>query len=488
MIPKQIQSVLETLRKQGFEAYIVGGCVRDTLRDQLPKDWDITTNATPEQIQNVFKKSGNKTFYENKFGTVTVLTDAQEPSLKELEITPFRTETKYTDKRHPDEIKWAKKLKDDLSRRDFTVNAIAMDEKGKIIDNADGQKDLKNNVIRTVGKPEKRFAEDALRMMRAVRFTVCLGPSMWEIEEKTAQGIINNAKNLKLVSKERIRDELVKIIQSPRAGQGIELLRRLKLLQYIIPELELGFNVPQNKHHIYQVYQHNILSLQYAAKQGYSLHARIAALLHDIGKPQTKRGTGENTTFYNHEIVGARITNKILKRLKFSNKDTEKITKLVRWHLFYYNVDEVGTSSVRRLLRKVGKDDIEELLQVRYCDRIGSSVPKAEPYKLRHLKYLLDKVSQDPIAPSMLKISGDEIMKMLDIKPGPKIGHILSYLLSYVLSDPKYNTKEFLTQKVEELGKLPDPELKKLAEKAKKEINQITTKKDTMTKQKYWVS
>lgn len=487
-IPKQIQTALETLKKQGFEAYIVGGCVRDILRDKSPKDWDLTTQATPEQIQEVFKKAKLKTFYENTFGTVTVLTNTKEESLKELEITPYRTEAKYTDKRHPDEIKWTKELKQDLKRRDFTVNAMAMDKKGKIIDYSDGQKDLKNQMIRTVGAPEKRFSEDALRMMRAVRFAVSLGNKVWKIEEKTIKGIKDNAKSLELVSKERIRDEFIKIIESPLADEGIELLRKFGLLQYIIPELEQGVNVLQNKHHIYKVYEHNLLSLKYAARKNYSMHVRLASLLHDIGKPKTKRGTGENATFHGHEVVGARMTDQILKRLKFPNKDIEKITKLVRWHLFYYNVDEVGEASVRRLLRKAGKKDIEELLQVRYCDRIGSGVPKAEPYKLRHLKYLLDKVSQDPISPAMLKISGDEIMKILNIKPSPKVGHILTYLLSQVLSDPKNNTKTFLTKKVKELDKLTEEKLIGLAKQSKKDIEKVEIKQDKMTKQKYWVS
>jgi len=487
-IPKEVQVALEALKKQGFEAYIVGGCVRDILRDKTPKDWDLTTLATPEQIQEVFKKAKLKTFYENTFGTVTVLTNAKIANLKELEITPYRTEAKYTDKRHPDEIKWTQELKQDLERRDFTVNAMAMDEKGKVIDYSDGQEDLKNQIIRTVGQPEKRFTEDALRIMRAVRFAVSLSSKVWRIEEKTKKGIKDNAKSLELVSKERIRDEFIKIIESPLAGEGVELLRTLGLLQYIIPELEQGVNVPQNKHHIYKVYEHNLLSLKYAVKENYSTHVRLAALLHDVGKPKTKRGTGENATFYGHEVVGARMTNQILKRLKFPNKDVEKITKLVRWHLFYYNVDEVGESSVRRLLRKAGKEDIEELLQVRYCDRIGSGVPKAEPYKLRHLKYLLDKVSQDPINPTMIKLSGNEIMKILDIKPSQKIGHILTYLLSQVLSEPKNNTKAFLTKKVKELGKLTDKELQELAKKSKKDVEKVETKQDNMTKQKYWVS
>jgi len=231
-----------------------------------------------------------------------------------------------------------------------------------------------------------------------------------------------------------------------------------------------------------------LLSLHYACENNFSLHARIACLLHDIAKPQTKRGKGPNATFYNHEVLGAKIAETILRRLKFPVKDIDKMVKLVRFHLFYYNVDEVGPSSVRRLLRNVGQENIEELLQVRYADRIGSGVPKAEPYKLRHLKYLLEKVAKDPISAKMIKISGDEIMKALNIRPGPNVGHILSYLLSEVMSDPKNNTKAFLESKVKELGKLSAPELEKLAKKAKQAVSEVKMKQDKMTKAKYWVS
>jgi len=182
------------------------------------------------------------------------------------------------------------------------------------------------------------------------------------------------------------------------------------------------------------------------------------------------------------------MADKILRKLKFPKKDLDKIVKLVRLHLFYYNVDEVGESSVRRLLRKIGQQDLEELMQVRYCDRIGSGVPKAEPYKLRHLKYLFEKVSKDPISAKMLALKGDEIMKILKIKPGPKVGHILTYLLSLVLSDPKNNNKEFLTEKAKEVGKLGEKELEKLAKNAKQDVDNVIIKKDKMTKQKYWVS
>jgi poly(A) polymerase/tRNA nucleotidyltransferase (CCA-adding enzyme) len=481
VIPKEVKSIIQNLQKAGFEAYIVGGCVRDFLLEKEPKDWDVTTNAKPEEIQKVFPDS----FYENNFLTVTARTGSKNEKLAEIEITTYRLEAKYSDKRHPDEVEYAKKIEDDLSRRDFTVNAIAMNEKKKVIDLFDGKQDLKNKIIRTVGNPEERFSEDALRMLRAVRFATALG---FTIEKDTAEAIKKNSIWLDTISKERIRDEFIKIIMSDNASDGVELLRELGLLKYIIPELLENYGVAQNKHHIYDCYQHAIKSLEYTAKKKLNMYVRIAALLHDIAKPKVKAGEGNEATFYNHEIVGAKLTFQILNNLKFSKKEVEKITKLVRYHLFYYNVDEVKEASVRRLVKNVGLDTIEELLQVRQADRIGSGVPKAEPYKLRHLKYLIDKVSQDPISAKMLKINGNDLMQVLEIKPGPKIGDILSILLGYVLDDPKNNTKEFLEKESLKLSKLSDKELKNLAEKSKEEKSEIETKQDKMTKQKYWVT
>lgn len=480
VIPKEVKSIIQKLQEAGFEAYIVGGCVRDFLLNKNPKDWDITTSAKPEEIQKIFLDS----FYENNFLTVTVKTGSKESELSEIEITTYRSEAKYSDKRHPDEVKYAKKLEDDLSRRDFTINAMAMSEDEKLTDIYNGRQDLEDKIIRTVGNPEERFLEDALRMLRAVRFATTLE---FEIEEKTKEAIKKNSIWLEAVSKERIRDEFIKIVMADKAADGIELLRELNLLKYIIPELIDNYGVLQNKHHIYDCYQHAIKSLEYTAKKKMNMYVRIASLLHDIAKPKVKSGTGVDATFYNHEIVGAKLTFQILNNLKFSKKEIEKITKLVRFHLFYYNVDEVGESSIRRLLKNVGQDNIEELLQVRQADRIGSGVPKAEPYKLRHLKYLIDKVSQDPISVKMLKINGNDLMKVLKIKPGPKIGQILDVLLSYVLDDPKNNNKEFLEKKAQELLNFSEKDLKNIAEKSKEEKFEIQEQKNKKIKQKYWV-
>ncbi len=479
VVPKEVKNILEGLQKAGFESYIVGGCVRDFLLKKEPKDWDVTTNAKPEEIQKVFPNS----FYENNFLTVTARTGSEK--VPEIEITTYRFEAGYSDKRHPDQVKYAQKLEEDLSRRDFTVNAMAMGLDKKVVDLFDGQRDLKAKIIKTVGNAEERFSEDALRMMRAVRFATVLN---FKIEEKTREAIIKNSIWLEAVSKERIRDELVKIIMSERSAEGIDLLRQLGLLKYIMPELIDNVGVSQNKHHIYDCYQHAVKSLEYASKKNFNMHVRLAALLHDIAKPKVKSGQGENSTFYNHEIVGAKMAFQILNRLKFSKKDVEKICKLIRYHLFYYNVGEVTESSVRRLVKNAGAENIEELLQVRQADRIGSGVPKAEPYKLRHLKYLIDKVAQDPISAKMLKVNGADIMKELNIKPGPKVGWILNVLLGYVLDDPKKNTVEFLSLETKKLGELSDKELSKLSEKSEEEKTEVETKRDEMTKQKYWVT
>jgi poly(A) polymerase/tRNA nucleotidyltransferase (CCA-adding enzyme) len=481
IIPKEVKSVIEKLEKSDFEAYIVGGCVRDVLRGTKPEDWDIATNAKPKEIGEIFLRS----FSDNKFGTVTVLTGSKNQKLKEIEITPYRIDEKYTDKRHPDKIQWAKTIEEDLSRRDFTVNAIALEaETLKIIDPFSGQKDLKEKIIRAVGNPEDRFSEDALRMMRAVRFATTLG---FNIEEKTKKAIKKNSIWLKMISKERIRDEFLKIIMSERADEGIELLRELLLLKYIIPELEEGYGVGQNKHHIYECYQHSLLSLKYAAKNNFNKIVRLAALFHDIGKPRAKKGQGPDSTFYSHEIIGAKMAFQILTRLRFPKKEKEKIVRLVRYHLFYYNVGEVSDSSVRRLVRQVGPENMEELLQVRMADRIGSGVPKAEPYKLRHLKYIIEKVSQDPISVKMLKVDGNDVISILKIKPGPKVGGILDTLLGYILEDPEKNERKFLEKEIKKLGKLPEEKLEKLTKEARKEREKIEIKRDEMTRKKYWV-
>ena len=393
-IPQEALEVLGKLKNAGHEAHVVGGCVRDLLRGEKPKDWDVTTSAKPEEILKLFPES----FYENKFLTVTAKTKSDDPTLNEIEITTYRAEGKYTDKRHPDEVRFAKTLDEDLSRRDFTVNAIAAGlskldfDSGKsdfqIIDPFGGQEDLKKKLIRAVGEPEKRFEEDALRMMRAVRLATELD---FEIEKKTGTAVKKLAGNLEFIAKERIRDELIKILLASRAKEGIEVLHEYGLLKFIIPELEEGIGV-ENRPRIFTIWEHNLRALEYGVKTKFSLDVRIAAMLHDAGKPRTKGPMKNNEwTFYGHDVVGGRMALEILSRLHFPKEKVEKIATLIRWHLFKYDPDEgITDSSVRRLIRHVGAENMEDLVKLRMCDRMGMGVPKALPYRLRHFKFRVE--------------------------------------------------------------------------------------------------
>ncbi|MCK4805834.1 MAG: HD domain-containing protein, partial [Candidatus Pacebacteria bacterium] len=430
-IPLEVLEIIKKLNRSDFEAYIVGGCVRDLVLSEIeelkrnPKDWDITTNANPEQIQKLFSDS----VYENEFGTVAVKTGSENPNLKIIEVTTFRKEGKYSDKRHPDKIEFAKTINEDLSRRDFTVNAMALrletqnlklktQEKSyklqvasyKIIDPFNGKKDLQKKLIRAVGNAKERFSEDGLRLMRAIRFACEIN---FQVEPKTLKAIKDNASFLAFISKERIRDELIKIINSPEAVKGIFLLQENNLLKQIIPELEKGIGVTQNKHHIYTVWEHAWRSLDYACKKEYSFEVKLASLFHDIGKPYTKEGEGIDATFYNHEWQGAKIIARILSRLKFPKDKAEKIIKLVRYHGFVYDPEITTDAAIRRLLVKVGKENIQELAQVREADRIGSGCPKALPFRLRHFLFRVEKVlkeleGQQPSL-KILKINGNDI-------------------------------------------------------------------------------
>ncbi|MBU0722174.1 CCA tRNA nucleotidyltransferase [Patescibacteria group bacterium] len=495
-IPEYVKNIVEKLEQANFEAFIVGGCVRDLLMDLKPKDWDITTNARPEQILEIF--SDGK--YENVYGTVLVPIKLANGQIQDvIEVTTYRSEQGYSDRRHPDKIIFEDSLDKDLSRRDFAINAMAMrlithsskfatqDAGYEIIDLFGGEKDIKKKIIRAVGEPEDRFKEDALRMMRAIRLACQFN---FSIEGKTERAIMKMAGGIKFISGERIRDELIKIFESDKAYDGLMMLHELKLLQYIIPELERGVGVNQNKHHIYTVFKHSILSLKYTPSKKWQV--KFASLLHDIAKPQTKRmaggdpvtGAGQVATFYNHDIVGAKVAAKILERLKFSKADMEKVTILIRNHMFYYNVGEVTESSVRRLIRKVGEENLADLIDLRVADRLGSGVPKAKPYKLRHLEYMMEKVRHDAVSVKMLNINGDDLMKILKIEPGQKIGAILDVLLSEVIEEQSLNNKEYLEKRSLEFNKM---DLKELREKAKEKIEDKKMEDDEEIKKEFYV-
>jgi tRNA nucleotidyltransferase (CCA-adding enzyme) len=463
-IPLIVIKTLEKLEENGFEAFLVGGCVRDLILEKEPKDWDITTNAKPEQLIKIFED----TFYENKFGTVGVKTDSLDPKLKVIEITPYRLENKYSDHRHPDEVVFSDKIEDDLKRRDFTINSLAYNvNKGQIIDLYKGQEDIKDKIIRTVGNSNERFKEDALRMIRAVRFSAELG---FTINIETFNSIVSHETLLKNISKERIRDEFDKIIMSDNPMIGLVMLQKLGILKYLSKDMENMVGVSQNKEaHLYDVWEHSLRALQHASDKGFSKVVRLSALFHDIGKPPTKRVSGNKTTFFGHEVIGANVSRETLKNLKYDKETIEKVYKLVRWHMFFSDTEQITLSAVRRLVAHVGEELIWELINLRICDRIGTGRPKEEPYRLRKFKSMIEEVLRDPISVSMLKVNGNSLIDDLKINSGPKIGMILNALLEEVLDEPLKNSYEYLIKRAEELSKMSENDLKKIAEKAKKE-------------------
>lgn len=462
-IPKEILTVIERLESAGFEAFIVGGCVRDLLIGKSPKDWDVTTNAIPEEIQSVFPDS----FYENTFGTVGIKIDeTEDETLKVVEVTPYRLEGKYSNNRHPDSVSFSKNLHDDLKRRDFTMNAIAYSPtKDELVDLYNGQEAIKDKMVVAVGNPSERFEEDALRILRAVRFACQHG---FVIEHETMNAMIEKASLLENISFERIRDEFLKMLMSPLAMNGIVLANKLGIFKYIIPELEEGVGIEQNGGHIYDVWEHNLRTMQHAVEKDWPLHIRLSGLLHDIGKPATREWSEEkgDYTFYGHEVVGAKMTKKICERLRIPGDLSEKVVKLVRNHMFFADPDAITHSAVRRLIARVGKENVWDLVDLRICDRIGMGRPKEEPYRLRKYEAMIEEVMRDPVSVSMLKIDGNKFVEM-GYKPGREMGWVLHALLEEVLEDPTKNNEEYLENKSKELFYLPEEKLKELGEAGK---------------------
>lgn len=479
-VPKEVTMTLAVLQNAGYEAFLVGGCVRDLILGVPPKDYDITTTATPEEIVSLFPK----TFYENDYGTVGVVTCGEElgitcvdETVKVIEVTPYRLEGEYSDNRHPDEVKWSKNIEDDLKRRDFTVNAIAYNPiTGEVVDPFDGQTDLKNKVIRAVGAPDARFREDALRLMRAIRFVAQLD---FDLDPVTRESIEHNADLLGNISRERIRDEFVKLVMTDSPMYGISLLEKTGLLRYIVPELERGIGVEQNQAHRFDVWEHNLRTLQHAADKKWPLHIRLSAIFHDISKPETRRYSKEkhDYTFYGHDVVGGRVTREIMERLKFPKDLIDKVSMFVRWHMFFSDTEQITLSAVRRLITNVGKENIWELINLRICDRVGTGRPKEEPYRLRMYESMVEQALQDPISLKMLKTDGKRIMDVTQETPGPKIGYVLHALFDEVLEDPAKNTEEYLDSRACELMKLSIEELKELGKAGKEEMEEKNKEK-----------
>jgi len=444
-LPEAIKNIFSIFKKNGFEIYLVGGAVRDFLLGKKPKNFDFTTNATPEKIQSLFPNS----FYNNTYGTVSVPLEIEDLSYLQktiVEITPFRKEKDYTDFRHPEKVEWAKTLEEDLARRDFTINAIAYDGK-KIIDPYQGQKDLKEKIVCCVGNPDKRFSEDALRLLRAIRFASQFG---FLIEEKTREAIVKNNYLITKISWERIRDEFLKILKSDHPAEGVLFLRNTGLLKYILPELDVCFSIPQKspkRHHIYDVGTHLVMSLKYCHSKDEI--TRFATLIHDIGKAKTFK-KDEKTgmiTFYNHEIVGKKLAEKIAERFKLSSKQKEKLVRLVAYHQF--TVSELQTDkAIRRFIRNVGKEYLLDMLDLRVADRLGSGA-KASSWRLELFKKRLIEVQKEPFKITDLKVNGYDVMRILEIKPGPKVGEVLKYLFEKVVEKKLKNEREVLLKEIE---------------------------------------
>lgn len=451
ILPEEVQTILRTLKKARFEYYVVGGALRNLLLGKTTTNWDFTTNATPDEILKLFPDS----FYNNTFGTVGipgVLKDPQQKG-KEIsvifEVTTYRSEGGYSDHRHPDKIQWGNNLEEDLKRRDFTMNALAYDGK-TLIDLFEGAKDIRDKIVRTVGDPAIRFQEDALRMMRSIRFAT---EHSFTIDETTRSAITQNGHLLATISQERIRDELLKILSSAFPADGVRLLRNTGLLAFILPELEKCFGIEQKspkRHHVHDVGTHLLLSLEHCPS--YDPIVRLATLLHDIGKPATFQKTDEGViTFYNHEIISASIARHIADRLHLSKNEREKIVTLVRFHQF--TVDERQTdSAIRRFIRNIGKEHIDDMLALRTGDRLGGGARETS-WRLELFKKRIEDVQKQPFTVADLKVDGHDVMKIFGITPGPMVGRILEILFNEVVEEKLSNEKDMLLQRLQELEK-----------------------------------
>lgn len=452
LIPQAAQEIITKLKAAGFEAYAVGGSVRDIIMGRETKGWDFTTNAKPEQILEVFPDS----FYDNQFGTVGIkIYDNSQPITQNpqpidiYEITTYRSEKGYTDSRHPDVIQWGDTLQEDLSRRDFTINAIAYDGE-TFIDPYHGREDIQNNIIKTVGNPKERFAEDALRIMRAVRIASQLG---FFIDAETQQAIIELAPTLQKISAERVRDELFKLLASPYPADGVLLLKNTNILAVILPEMDEAFTVSQKspkRHHIYDVGTHSVEALRHCPSTDPLV--RLGTLIHDIGKPKTyKKDESGLITFFNHEVVGSRIAKNIAYRLRLSKKQSEKLFILVRWHQFTVEADQTD-SAIRRFIRRVGKENLEDMLALRIGDRLGGGALETS-WRLELFKKRLEEVQLQPFSVTDLKINGNDIMQELNVKPGPIIGQMLNALFAEVEAETLPNEREKLIERMKEIFK-----------------------------------
>jgi putative nucleotidyltransferase with HDIG domain len=446
-LQKFVYPVYQKIKESGYEIYLVGGCMRDILMKRPITDWDLTTKATPEEIQKLFPES----FYENEFGTVGIPIENGM-----IEITTYRKDLEYKDFRHPTSVEWGKNLTEDLERRDFTINAIAAEIikieptiEFNIIDPFNGQEDILKKEIKAVGDPEKRFTEDALRLMRAIRFATQLN---FSIEANTWNALLKNAYLLEHISKERIRDELFKILSSDRYYEGIQLLDEAGMLGIIFPQLMKGKGISQERpgrHHKTDVFTHNMLSL----KETPSIDplVRLATLLHDVGKPYVQSFDEEGLViFYNHEVAGAKIASEIADSLRLSKKQKEKMYTLIRWHMFPVS-ENLSDSAIRRFIRRVGVENVKDMIDLRIGDRLGGGTQTAESWRLKKFKERLEEQLNPPFSLNDMVVDGSDVMKELNIKPGPKVGRILNKLFEEVDEDLEKNDREYLLKRIQKI-------------------------------------
>jgi len=436
-LPEKVKYIIDTITQAGYEAYIVGGCVRDAILGRIPEDWDITTSAKPEQIKELFRRTIDTGI---QHGTVTVMLEKEG-----FEVTTYRIDGKYEDSRHPKEVTFTPNLEEDLKRRDFTINAMAYNEQAGLIDIFGGMEDIERKMIRCVGNAEERFGEDALRIMRAVRFSAQLG---YAIEDKTREAIKKLAPTLKNISAERIQVELVKLLVSPHPDYLREAYET-GITAVVLPEFDVCMNTAQNHpHHQYTVGEHILHSLLKIEPQK---HLRLAMLFHDIGKPRTiscdEKGIHH---FHNHPVVGETMTREILKRLRFDNDTIYKVTKLVLFH-DYGNSVEPDMRKVRRAVHKIGEDIFPYLFPVKYADIHAQSEYKRQD-KIRILEQwqqLYEEIEKENQCVSLktMAVTGSDLIAA-GMKPGKEVGDLLNILLDMVLENPENNTKDFLMQEV----------------------------------------
>lgn len=440
ILPDKVKNIINVLIQHGFEAYAVGGCVRDSLLGRTPQDWDITTSAKPEQVKALFRHTIDTGI---QHGTVTVMMDHEG-----FEVTTYRIDGEYEDARHPKEVLFTANLLEDLKRRDFTINAMAYNEQNGIVDAFDGIGDLKRGVIRCVGKAEERFTEDALRMLRAIRFAAQLG---FEIETETRKAIAELAGNIAKVSAERIQVELVKLLVSGHPEE-LKVAYETGLTRVFLPEFDVMMQTPQqNPHHCYSVGEHTIISLQEVPADKV---LRLTMLLHDVAKPVC-RTTDEkgNDHFYGHQDKGSEMARTILRRLKFDNDTTDRVCRLVRWH---DDNPEISERNMRRAISRIGVEQYPALFTVKRADTMAQSAYKKKE-KLAYIaeyermyQEILDR--RQCLTIKDLAVDGKDLIQA-GMKPGKELGEVLKKFLEIVLEEPEKNTKEVLLQELEVVRK-----------------------------------